>query len=159
MNAHEQTRKSLAALAAGLLPAAEEAAARAHLAACADCAREVEVWRRLRGAIERIPETLPAPARLARLAARAQAHREQTLEKRWNRLVLAGLVLYGWALWIVVAPLLPVAIDWLAARLALPWPAVVVLGLAFWWSFCWVIGLALLPLLRQREAELEEKVL
>ena len=159
MNEHEQTRKNLAALAAGLLAAAEEAAARAHLAACPDCAREAEVWRRVRGAIERIPDTLPAPARLARLAARAQAHREEVLEKRWNRLVLAGLVLYGWALWIVAAPLLPIVIDWLAARLALPWPAVVVLGLAFWWSFCWVIGLALLPLLRQREAELEEKVL
>jgi anti-sigma factor RsiW len=159
MNEHEQTRKNLAALEAGLLTADEEAAARAHLAACPDCAREADVWRRLRAAVEGIPETLPAPARLHRLAALAQAHREGVLEKRWNRLVLTGLVLYGWALWIVVAPLLPVVIDWLAARLALPWPAVVVLGLAFWWSFCWVIGLALLPLLRQREAELEEKVL
>jgi len=158
MSEHEEMRKNLAGLVAGQLAPAAAEAARAHLAACPDCAQEAEVWRRLVGAMQRLPVTAPRPARLARIAALAHAHRQETLEKRWNRLVLIGLVLYGWALWVVAAPLLPVVVDWLAARLALPGFAVVILGLAFWWSFCWVIGLALLPLLRQREAALEEKI-
>lgn len=158
MSEHEETRKNLAGLVAGQLAPAAAEAARAHLAACPDCARETEVWRRLVGAMQRLPETVPSPARLARIAALAHAHRQEALEKRWNRVVLTGLVLYGWVLWVVAAPLLPMVVDWLAARLALPGFAVVILGLAFWWSFCWVIGLALLPLLRQREAALEEKI-
>jgi len=158
MSDHEQTRKNLAALLAGTLSPADEAAARAHLAACPDCTREQQVWERLVGALERIPETLPTPARLQRIAALAQLRREEVLERRWNRLVLTGLVLYGWALFIVALPLLPVLIDRLSDWLRLPWFAVVVVALAFWWSFCWVIGLALLPLLRRGEAELEEKV-
>lgn len=158
MTEHEQTRKNLAALAAGTLAPEEGAAARAHLAVCPDCAREAEVWRRLLEAIERIPETLPAPARVERLAALAALRRDELLEKRWNRLVLAGLVLYGWALWVVAVPLLPRGFEWLAARLTLPGFAIVILGLVFWWSFCWVIGLALLPLLRRRGVELEEKI-
>lgn len=158
MSEHEEMRKNLAALAAGLLAPAAEEAVRAHLGACPACAREAETWRRLVGAMERLPAALPNPARLARLTALAQARRAELLERRWNRLVLTGLVLYGWALWVVALPLLPVVVDWLAARLALPGFAVVILGLAFWWSFCWIIGLALLPLLRQREAALEEKI-
>lgn len=160
MTKHEKTRKSLAALAAGALAPEEEACARAHLSACPDCAREEQVWRRLLGAIGRIPATVPAPARLGRIAALARARRQEVLARRWNRLVLAGLVLYGWALFVVSWPLLPAAVDWLGSRLALPWFAVVILGLGLWWSFCWVIGLALLPLLRQTEKiDLEEKVI
>lgn len=158
MSEHEQVRKKLAALLAGMLSPAEEAAVRAHLAACPACAREQQVWERLVGAMERIPETLPTPARLQRIAALAQMRREDVLERRWNRLVLTGLVLYGWALFIVALPLLPVFIERLSEWLRLPWFAVVVVALAFWWSFCWVIGLALLPLLRRGEADLEEKV-
>lgn len=158
MSEHEKTRKNLTALLAGMLSPNEEAAVRAHLAACPECVREEQVWRKLVGAMQRIPETLPTPARLARIAALAQAHREEWLERRWNRLVLTGLVLYGWALFIVALPLLPALIERLSEWLRLPWFAVVVVALAFWWSFCWVIGLALLPLLRRNEADLEEKV-
>ena len=158
MSDHEQIRMNLAALAASALSPAEEAAARAHLAACPECAREEQVWRRLLEAMQRIPETLPTPARLARIKALALERREEVLERRWNRLVLTGLVLYGWALFVVIWPLLPTAVGWLSERLALPWFALVILGLGLWWSFCWVIGLALLPLLRRQKVDLEEKV-
>lgn len=158
MSEHEPIRQKLAALHAGTLSPAEEAELHAHLAACPACAREEQVWHRLLGAMQRLPETLPTPARLARIKALVVARREEVLERRWNRLVLTGLVLYGWALFVVVWPLLPAAVGWLSERLALPWFALVILGLGLWWSFCWVIGLALLPLLRQKKIDLEEKV-
>lgn len=143
---------------AGMLARDEEAAVRAHLATCPTCAHEEQTWRRLVAALERMPETVPSPTALARIKARARARLDDVAERRWNRLVLTGLVLYGWALFLVALPLLPTGVGWLAEQAALPWFVVVILGLGLWWSFCWVIGLALLPLLRQQRVELEEKV-
>ncbi len=158
MGEHEKIRASLAALVAGTLSAEEEAAVRSHLAGCPECAGEEQVWRRLLEGYKRVPETPPAPARLARIAALAERHREEVLERRWNRLVLTGLVVYGWALFLVAWPLLPTLMEWVEARLALPSLALVVLALGLWWSFCWVIGLGLLPLLRRPPAEAKEKI-
>jgi anti-sigma factor RsiW len=158
MTEHEKIRRNLAALAAGALSPAEESAAREHLEACADCARAWESWRRLTSAVERLPGAELSPQRLVRIAAAAAAQRQHVLERRWNRLVLTGLVVYGWALFVVSWPLLPAAIEWLSGLLRLPWFAVVLVGLTLWWSFCIVIGLGLFPLLRGQNAELEEKV-
>ena len=158
MSEHEKIRRNLAALAAGALKPAEESAARTHLEACAKCAREWESWQRLTRAVERLPAAQLSPQRLGRIAAAAEARRQHVLERRWNRLVLAGLVLYGWALFAVSWPLLPAAIEWLGGFTGLPWFGVVAAGLIVWWSFCVVIGLGLFPLLRGQNAELEEKV-
>lgn len=158
MNEHETIRAKLAALAAGALSKVETAAVRAHLAACAPCAAEFAGWQRLGRAVTQLPAAEPSAARVARIAALAAARRWQVLERRWNRLVLTGLILYGWALFLVVWPLLPTATDWLSQQLRLPGFAVMLLALSLWWSFCWVIGLGLLPLLRDDKAELEEKV-
>ncbi|HKZ53381.1 MAG TPA: zf-HC2 domain-containing protein [Candidatus Acidoferrales bacterium] len=159
MNQHQQTREKLAALVAGLLAPREASRVQDHLAVCPECRREEEVWRRLLRAMQRVPETLPTPARLAHIAARAEAHRQEVLEQRWNRLVLTGLVLYGWALFVVVLPVLPLGVSWLAEHFSLHWFVVVILGLGLWWSFCWVIGLSLLPVLRAQRRQLEEKTL
>lgn len=159
MNDHNRVRENLAALAAGTLAPEEAARAHAHLGGCATCARELTQWRRLLAAVERLPEAELAPATIMRLAAHARARRQEVLERRWNRLVLTGLILYGWSLFVVVLPLLPVGVGWLAERLAMHWFALVVLGLGLWWSFCWVIGLALLPLFRTLKVEVEENAL
>ncbi len=158
MTEHEKTRQNLAALAAGALSPAEESAARAHLEACAECARAWESWQRLTSAVQRLPGAELSPQRLGRIVAAAQARREHVLERRWNRLVLVGLIAYGWALFAVSWPLLPAAVEWLSGAMRLPWFGVVVAGLIAWWSFCIVIGLGLFPLLRSQNAELEEKV-
>lgn len=158
MTEHEKIRQTLAALAAGALEPAEESAARAHLEACAECARAWESWQRLGRAVERLPAAPLSPQRLSRIAAAAAARRQHVLERRWNRLVLAGLIVYGWALFAVSWPLLPAAIEWLGGFTRLPWFGVVAAGLIVWWSFCVVIGLGLYPLLRGQDAELEEKV-
>jgi anti-sigma factor RsiW len=159
MNEHQQAREKLVALVAGLLAPAEASRVQEHLAACPECRRQEEVWRRLLRAMQPVAETLPTLAGLARIAARAEARRQEVLERRWNRLVLTGLVLYGWALFVVVLPLLPVGIGWLAAQFSLHWFVIVILGLGLWWSFCWVIGLSLLPVLRAQRRQLEEKIL
>lgn len=159
MSECETLRRKLAALLAGAVPAPEEFAARAHLAECADCARELENWWRLARGLERLPAPPLEPATLERIAAAATAHRIELLERRWNRLVLAGLVAYGWALFLVIWPFLPALLDWVSVQLALPRIAVIIFGLGCWWSFCLVIGLALLPLLRNQRIDLEEKVL
>ncbi|MFQ5696063.1 MAG: anti-sigma factor family protein [Terriglobia bacterium] len=158
MNEHEKTRQQLPGLLSGTLSSAQEASVRAHLASCQACARQERVWQALARSIERMPETLPTPARLARIRALAEAHRQAVLERRWNRLVLTGLVVQGWALFLVSWPLLPRTIEWLTGQLGLPWFATALLGLGLWWSFCWAIGLALLPLVRGRKPDLEEKV-
>ncbi|MBI2955851.1 MAG: zf-HC2 domain-containing protein [Acidobacteria bacterium] len=159
MREHETAREKLAALLAGALTPTEEEAVRAHAAQCPACLRELEGWRRLLEALKAMPETLPAPARLGRIAALAAARRVEVLERHWNRLVLTGLIAMGWAFFAVIGPVVPLAIEWLSARLGLPWFAVAVLGLTFWWSFCVVIGLGLLPLLRGERIEWEEKVI
>jgi len=158
MSEHETIRTRLAALVAGTLSEAEATAARAHLGKCAACAAEFARWQKLERAVTQLPAAEPSAASVARIAALAAARRWQVLERRWNRLVLTGLVLYGWALFVVIWPLLPTVTGWLSEQLHLPWFAVVGVVLVLWWSFCWVIGLGLLPLLRSDKAELEEKV-
>lgn len=159
MSEHETARQKLAMLATGALSPDEEICIRAHLAACRACAREEQVWRGLLRALARVPETIPAPGRLARIAALAQARREEVLAKRWNRLVLVGLALYGWTWFLLTWPLLSTMGDWLAGRLALPAFAVALVGAGLWWLFCWVIGLALLPLLRGQKVDVKENVI
>ncbi|HSC77817.1 MAG TPA: zf-HC2 domain-containing protein [Candidatus Acidoferrales bacterium] len=158
MSEHEKIRARLAALTAGTLSVAEAAEAKAHLAACASCASEFARWQRLERAVTQLPAAEPSTVSVSRIAALATARRWQVLERRWNRLVLTGLILYGWALFLVIWPLLPTVTEWLSQQLRLPWFAVVGLALLLWWSFCWVIGLGLLPLLRDERPELEEKV-
>jgi anti-sigma factor RsiW len=155
MNEHEQAQKKMAALLGGLLPAEEAARLRAHLARCPDCQQQEEVWNKLLGALQRIPETTPTPGLVARLARLATARRQEILERRWNRLVLTGLVVYGWLLFVVVVPLLPTGSVWLG----LPWFVTALLGSGLWLSFCWVIALGLLPLFRARRDYGREPVL
>ncbi len=153
MNEHENIRAKLAELVAGALPASEEAAARTHLAQCPECARELDVWQRLATTMKRIPETPPTPARLARIAALAQARRAEVLEQRRNRLVLTGLALYGWALFLTAWPALESLTGWLGVSGSAVAP-VAVLG---WIAFTWMISFALLPLLRSLKATGKEK--
>jgi anti-sigma factor RsiW len=96
MNDHGHARDKLAALAAGTLPSKEAAKLEAHVSECSACARELERWQRLLSAVERVPEASLPPAVVARVGARAQAHRHEVLERRWNRLVLLGLAAFGW---------------------------------------------------------------
>lgn len=159
MSEHKAARQKLAALVAGTLVADEEARVRAHLADCPECVRQERVWRSLLKALERIPETVPTQARLARIAALAQARREEVLVAKRARMLLTGLVLFGWAWFVVAWPALSVIRDWLVESLAVPPLAGSLLTAGLWWVASLVMGLALLPLLRQWKKELKEKAI
>jgi anti-sigma factor RsiW len=96
MNEHDPTRSSLAALSAGALAPDEEARVREHLAGCKACAEAFARWHRLTTDLERLPQPALPMAAVTRMATRAEAHRQQVLERRWNRLVLLGLAAFGW---------------------------------------------------------------
>ena len=96
MSEHDPARNSLAALAAGALAPEQEARVREHLAECQACAEAFARWRRLTASLERLPDPALPPAAVGRMAARAGAHRREVLERRWNRLVLLGLIAFGW---------------------------------------------------------------
>lgn len=158
MNEHEAFSELLKLEAAGLLELSERAKLEAHLAGCPACARERVRWQRLGQALRGGASEEPGAVLVARTRALARARLEEVAERRWNRLVLFGLVTYGWALWVVILPVLPTGADWLAARLGLPWIVTTLLLLLFWWSFTWVIGAATLPLLRRRKDVAEGRV-
>ena len=151
MSGHHEFLELLKLEAAGLLSPAEQAQLETHLAACSGCRRERERWQRLGEALRVRPSEEPGAVLVARTRALARARLGEVAERRWNRLVLFGLILYGWALWVVILPVLPTGADWVAARLGLPWIVTTGLLLLIWWSFTWVIGAATLPLLRRRK--------
>lgn len=157
MSTHAEFVERLKLEAAGLLSPVEEAELGAHLAGCPTCTRERERWQRLRLALREVGGEEPGPVLVARTRALARARLEEVAERRWNRLVLFGLILYGWALWVVILPVLPEGTGWLAARLGLPWFVTIFLLFLFWWSFTWVIGAATLPLLRRYKKLAEER--
>lgn len=159
MNDHEQIRSKLPALLAGTLKPREEAAVEAHLKQCPECARQLDVWQRLLGAMRRIPETVPTPARLARIAALARARRAEVLAEHQNRLVLAGVVLFGWAVSLLTLRGIFAASRWLtewAGWEIMANPAVPVFA---WIALTWMAALGLLPLLREHKESVQERVL
>lgn len=155
---HEKAQKNLVALMAGGLSHGEETALRAHLQACAECSRQLEVWQRLTTSLQRTPATLPTPARLNRIAALARARREEVLVQRWNRLVLTGLVAFGWVLSLVTLQGIWSANQWLAEWTGWGAMADPVVPVLFWLAFTWMTALGLLPLLREHKNSMQENV-
>ena len=155
---HETAQKNLVALVAGNLPERTESSLRTHLQSCSECSRQLEVWQRLTQSLRRIPETTPTPARLARIAALARARREEVILQRQNRLVLTGLVLFGWTLSLLTLRGVWTANQWLAGwtgwtAIDNPWTPVLL-----WLTLTWMAALALLPLLREHKTSLQENI-
>jgi len=109
--------------------------------------------------LQRLPETAPAPARLTRIAALARARREEVIAQRWNRLVVTGLVLFGWTLSLVTLQGVWTANQWLAGWTG--WTAIDNLWtpVLLWLTLTWMAALALLPLLREHKTSTQENVL
>ncbi len=156
MDEHDLFRGRVLDRAAGILGASEEAALERHLAGCPDCARESERWAGLAGALRALPAPPMDPARVSAIATLAAARRREVLERRRERLLLVGLAIFGWLLFLPGLPLARAFTEAVAGRLGWRVPATAGFGIAAWWSLSWLTGLALLPLLRLRARVSEE---
>lgn len=157
MDEHEKTGKILMALVAGLLPAADEKAAREHLLQCAACTRELENSRRLIQSFEHLPAAAPSAFRLARITVLAVARREEIVANRRNTVVLVGLAVFSWLFFLASLPLLSTFSHRLGVWLGISPLLALTLGIAFWWGSNFFIGLSLVPLLREYGTEWKEK--
>ena len=157
MDEHEKTRNNLMALAAGLLPLADEKAARGHLARCAVCTRELENCRRTIQGLAGLPAGAPSSFRLARITALAVARREEIVADRRNAVVLGGLAVLSWLFFLASLPLLSTLSHWLGVWLGISPLLALTLGIGFWWGSNFFIGLSLVPLLHEHETEWGEK--
>lgn len=157
MDEHEKTGKILMALAAGLLPLADEKAAREHLLQCAACTRELESCRRMIQGLTYLPAAAPSAFRLARITALAVARREEIVANRRNTVVLVGLAVFSWLFFLASLPLLSTLTHRLGAWLGISSLLAFALGLTLWWGSSLLIGLSLVPLLREQGTKWEEK--
>jgi len=157
MDEHERTRKDLPALVTGSLPAADEETALAHLARCTACARAQEAWQRLVQGLQHLPESIPAPFRLARISALATARRAETVARQRNTQILVTLAVFSFLLFLATLPLLSALTDRLGGWLGLSPTLAFTLGLAAWWGSSLLAGLGLVPLLREHRADWKEE--
>jgi anti-sigma factor RsiW len=157
MDEHERTRKDLPALVTGSLPAADEETALAHLARCTACARAQEAWQRLVQGLQHLPESIPAPFRLARISALATARRAETVARQRNTQILVTLAVFSFLLFLATLPLLSALTDRLGGWLGLSPTLAFTVGLAVWWGSSLLAGLGLVPLLREHRADWKEK--
>jgi anti-sigma factor RsiW len=155
---HDAAQKNLVGLAAGSLTEQQESSLHAHLQTCAECSQQLETWQRVTGALERLPAPLPAPARLARIAALARSRREEVIAERWNRLVFTGLALFVGTFSFATLQGIWAANQWVAGwsgwtAIDNPWTPVLL-----WLALTWMAALALLPLLREYSTSTQENV-
>ncbi len=121
MTEHDEIRELLVLAAACALEPAEQLRLEQHLIGCAACAAEWEQWRELAGALRRLPTPRPPPALIERVRARAEAELAREAEGRWNRAVMAFLVLFAWTVTLASWPITRLVggevLGWLDVRI------------------------------------------
>jgi anti-sigma factor RsiW len=118
MSAH--VKELLALAAARALDPAETTRVEAHLAGCAECARDAEEWRRLAEGLGRLPAPRPSRALVARTVEAVEARLAERSERAWNRAALGFLVAFAWTLAVVSWLLIDLVTGVLALRLDRP---------------------------------------
>jgi predicted anti-sigma-YlaC factor YlaD len=101
---HDKIRGLLALAAAGALDAHEEQIVEQHVRECAACAAEQEKFSLIGGALRRLPTPQPRATVVEHARAQAQIRLAEEFEHRWNRSVIAGLVVLAWVLTAVSWP-------------------------------------------------------
>jgi anti-sigma factor RsiW len=118
MSAH--VKELLALAAARALDPSETARVEAHIAGCAECARDAEEWRRLAEGLGRLPAPRPSRALLARTVEAVEARLAERSERAWNRAALGFLVAFAWTLAVVSWLLIDLVTGVLALQLDRP---------------------------------------
>lgn len=128
MNGHIEIRDLLALAAAGALDANEQRRVEEHLRDCVDCRTEFDAWCQITSGLRELP-TPTAPVGLVERTRRQLANQSVARsERRWNRLMMASLITFGWALTLLSWPVLQLLgnklVQWLDVpftNLALVW--------------------------------------
>ena len=101
MSEHESIRELLSLAAAGVLAPEEQRRVEQHAGVCDACQRQLEMWQRYSRELVRLPAPV-APKHLAeQTRARILRERAATADRRWDDIVLAVLVLFGWTVTLV----------------------------------------------------------
>jgi anti-sigma factor RsiW len=98
---HESIRELLSLAIAGVLAPGEQRRLEEHTAGCDSCRRQLEVWQVYSRELARLPAPV-APKHLAeRTRARVLQQRAAAADRRWDDVVLAVLVLFGWTMTLI----------------------------------------------------------
>jgi anti-sigma factor RsiW len=98
---HASIRELLSLAAAGVLAPEEQRRVEQHTAVCDSCRRQLEIWQSYSRELVRLPAPV-APKHLAeRTCARILQQRATAADRRWDDIVLAILVLFGWTVTLV----------------------------------------------------------
>lgn len=133
---HESIRQLLPLAAADALNEAELRTFEQHVAACPECAAEMETWDALTIALKRLP-TPQAPSRLVeRTCARVVARMAALEVHRTSHWVIAFLVLIAWTVtlgaWPVVRFFTDGLLGWLDWRFNQTWFGLAAYTTAIW---------------------------
>jgi anti-sigma factor RsiW len=118
MSGHVTELLSLAA--AGVLDRGERQRVDGHLRGCAACASEAERWRALGNGLRDLAPPRPSAGLLARTREAVDRWKAEGEERRWNRLALGFLIVFGWTLSGVAWLLIELVVGGLAVRLDRP---------------------------------------
>jgi anti-sigma factor RsiW len=156
MTEHEKIRELLSLAAAGALDAGDDQRVAQHLRTCTACSCAHDGWREVARGLRQLPTPL-APAAMVertRLAVRARLAAEA--EGRWDRRMLAFLILFTWTLTLAGWPIYRIAtqgvVGWLNLDFGRIWFALV-----SYTALTWVTGgvaAALLALRHRREGRI-----
>jgi len=159
MDEHERTRKNLPALVTSSLPPADEEAALAHLARCADCGREREAWQRLVQGLQHLPAAIPTRFRIARITALATARRAEAVARQRNTQTFVTLAVFSFLLFLATLLLFSALAQRLGGWLGLPPTLAITVSLVAWWGSSLLAGLGLVPLLWEHRADSKEQII
>ena len=142
MNGHEEVRKLLPLAAAGALSRSQLSAVEGHAVTCAECRRELEVWRLYSRGLHELPQPVTPAGLMQRTAARLARERDAVAERRRHDLTLGLLVAFSWVIG---------ALSWIPLR-----AVVGGIGIFTWVMFSSLLtwttaGVAAVLLLRRKE--------
>jgi len=105
MSEHDEIRELLALGASGALEREEEERVARHIRACALCSEELEEWRLIATGLRRLPTPQPPRGLVERARARAEVRLAEEADRRWNRGVLAFVIVFAWVITLLSWPL------------------------------------------------------
>ena len=156
MTEHDKIRELLPLAATGALEVDDDQRVAQHLRTCAACSAALDGWRELARGLRQLPTPLAPAAMVERTRLTVHARLAAEAEDRWNRRMLAFLVLFAWTItlagWPVFRLLTHGVTGWIDPDLDRTW-----LALVSYTALTWLTGglaAAMLALRHRREGRI-----